>query len=451
MDIEKYFKDLVATKTNVLEYIPNRKNVKDLARVFVFSLTAYYVMKALHDKYGHVVRLSPDTISVTDKDIIKTVLVTEDLPKSPLYHIISGKSGTTLFTTTDKDFHRQRRRNVSSAFSVKYLVSLEPYMTTVTCSLMDQIIFDLEKTKDAEGYGTVDLWSLSQRFSLDVIGETGFGQTFDMLKNNNHVIPNSIKKELKMKFLKDIISKRANSKDNTRKDILQAFINSKNAANAEDRLSDDAIIAETGLLLSSGSETTGSTLGFILIELLKNPDKLKKLCKEIDEMPLEEGQKVFPHDQLRKLPYLNGAINEGLRLHTAIAIGLPRITDKEIALSDQLTLPKGITVMVNQYLLQRSADYWEEPDSFIPERWIPGEECHVKEADPDAFYAFSGGTRGCIGKNFSLQEIRLALSAIVKHFELKPIEQELKSSDDQRVYITLMLKNNSFKVKMRQR
>jgi cytochrome P450 len=47
--------------------------------------------------------------------------------------------------------------------------------------------------------------------------------------------------------------------------------------------------------------------------------------------------------------------------------------------------------MVNQYRLQRSADYWEEPNSFIPERWISGEECHVKAADPDAFYTFSGG------------------------------------------------------------
>jgi cytochrome P450 len=183
-------------------------------------------------------------------------------------------------------------------------------MATVTCSLVDQIAIDIEKSKDTEGYGTVDLWSLMQRFALDIIGETAFGQTFDMIKNNSHFVPGAIKKELKIKvfsslfpfltrvflpasrkshpyihsvkyinllsvgtiltlshkFVEDIIAKRVNNKDNTRKDILQAFIDSQNEPDAQDRLSDEAIIAEVGLLLSAGSETTGSTLGFTIIE-----------------------------------------------------------------------------------------------------------------------------------------------------------------------------------------
>jgi cytochrome P450 len=261
-------------------------------------------------------------------------------------------------------------------------------MATVTCSLVDQIAIDIEKSKDTEGYGTVDLWSLMQRFALDIIGETAFGQTFDMIKNNSHFVPGAIKKELKIKvfsslfpfltrvflpasrkshpyihsvkyinllsvgtiltlshkFVEDIIAKRVNNKDNTRKDILQAFIDSQNEPDAQDRLSDEAIIAEVGLLLSAGSETTGSTLGFTIIELLKNPDKLKKLYEEIDEIPLEEGQKVHRHDQLKNLPYLNAVIHESLRLHSAIAIGFPRITDKDIILNDQLTVPAGVCI-----------------------------------------------------------------------------------------------------------
>jgi hypothetical protein len=47
--------------------------------------------------------------------------------------------------------------------------------------------------------------------------------------------------------------------------------------------------------------------------------------------------------------------------------------------------------------------------------------------------------------------MRLALSAVIKHYELMPIEQELKNSEDQIVYLTLMLKSNSFKVKVKQR
>jgi benzoate 4-monooxygenase len=59
---------------------------------------------------------------------------------------------------------------------------------------------------------------------------------------------------------------------------------------------------------------------------------------------LEEGQKVHRHDQLKNLPYLNAVIHESLRLHSAIAIGFPRITDKDIILNDQLTVPAGVCI-----------------------------------------------------------------------------------------------------------
>jgi hypothetical protein len=48
-------------------------------------------MKKLHEQYGHVVRLSPNTVSVSDKHMVKQVLVTDDLKKAPFYDGISSK------------------------------------------------------------------------------------------------------------------------------------------------------------------------------------------------------------------------------------------------------------------------------------------------------------------------------------------------------------------------
>jgi hypothetical protein len=42
-----------------------------------------------HEKYGHVVRLSPSIISISDKDMMKQILVTDDLPKSPVYDLVA--------------------------------------------------------------------------------------------------------------------------------------------------------------------------------------------------------------------------------------------------------------------------------------------------------------------------------------------------------------------------
>lgn len=65
-------------------------------------------------------------------------------------------------------------------------------MTQCTGSLVNRIDHDIEVTKDREGYGTVDVWSLCQRLALDVIGETAFGKSFDMVQNNDHPIPDAI-------------------------------------------------------------------------------------------------------------------------------------------------------------------------------------------------------------------------------------------------------------------
>lgn len=92
----------------------------------------------------------------------------------------------------------------------------------------------------------------------------------------------------------------------------------------------------------AGSETTSNSIGFAIIELLRHPDKLAKLYAEIDSIPMEEGEVIFQHDQLKKLPYLNGVINETLRLDPVSAGGMQRYTTQDITLGSHLMLPKDV-------------------------------------------------------------------------------------------------------------
>jgi hypothetical protein len=52
-------------------------------------------MRNIHDKYGEVVRIGPRSVSISDKDMIKQVLLQDDLPKGPAYSIF--KSTTCSF------------------------------------------------------------------------------------------------------------------------------------------------------------------------------------------------------------------------------------------------------------------------------------------------------------------------------------------------------------------
>lgn len=70
-------------------------------------------------------------------------------------------------------------------------------MASCTETLLKKIDREIESTKDADNYGTIDIWSLVQRLALDVIGETAFGQTFHMVEDNTHFVPKAIAGEMR--------------------------------------------------------------------------------------------------------------------------------------------------------------------------------------------------------------------------------------------------------------
>jgi cytochrome P450 len=60
-------------------------------------------------------------------------------------------------------------------------------------------------------------------------------------------------------------------------------------------------------------------------------------------------------------------------------------------------------------------------------------------------------SRNCIGKNFALQEMRIALATFFKHYDIAPIEKEMQDSKDIRQYITMSVAKSSFSVKIKRR
>lgn len=69
-------------------------------------------------------------------------------------------------------------------------------MSACTETLLKKIEREIEATKDASEYGIIDIWSLVQRLALDVIGETAFGQSFNMVETNDHFVPKAISDDM---------------------------------------------------------------------------------------------------------------------------------------------------------------------------------------------------------------------------------------------------------------
>lgn len=86
---------------------------------------------------------------------------------------------------------------VAPAFSIKYLNSLEPYVHNVAQALVEKIDKDIVQDHDGNSFGQVDIWTLLKCFALDVIGETAFGSSFNMIEDNSHFVPKAINDEMR--------------------------------------------------------------------------------------------------------------------------------------------------------------------------------------------------------------------------------------------------------------
>jgi hypothetical protein len=70
-------------------------------------------------------------------------------------------------------------------------------MAKVTESLILKIDKEIEKDHDENNWGQVDIWTLMQCLALDVIGETAFGSSFNMIEDSSHFVPQAVNEEMR--------------------------------------------------------------------------------------------------------------------------------------------------------------------------------------------------------------------------------------------------------------
>ncbi|CAO3622924.1 unnamed protein product [Cunninghamella echinulata] len=431
----------------------------------------------LNDQYGEVTRLGPNSLLISDRDMLKQILVTDNLQKGEVYDDLGKNNIETLFSTRDKDLHKHLRRLFSPAFSIKYLNSMEGLMHNTLENLINKIDNTIKSSPNGKE-APFDIWKGLQNYSLDIVGDTMFGQSFDMIKNESHPVPDCIAAEVRFathfvsnpwllklltfgrkgktfksdpvisKFVRGVIENRVKS-GARRNDVLQILLDTQQSPDPKDRLSEIEIVTECILFLMAGSETTSNSLGFTIIEVLRHPEVLKKLREEIDTLEFPNPSRpVFNHEQLKTLPYLNSVMNEVFRTRTIPASGLDRVCDKDVVLGGKLFVPKNTKILCNVYHSHLNEKYWPNASSFIPERWLDGDK---SKADINYLMNFSLGSRNCIGKNFALMEMRLVLATLIKLYDFTAIPEEMKASEDVREFITLTVASNQFKVIMRHR
>jgi cytochrome P450 len=173
----------------------------------------------------------------------------------------------------------------------------------------------------------------------------------------------------------------------------------------------DELVAQGILFFIAGYDTTGTSISHALYFLSKYPECQEKLLQELKTL-----EKV-DIDSLTELKYLDAVIQETLRL----APPLPRIERhciKDHQLGDTgILIEAGMQVSVDAYSLQRDPNYFKDPNTFNPERYI--DQTNL------ALMTFGGGPRLCVGMRFAMNEMRMCLAKLIKNFRFS-ISEETK-------------------------
>ncbi|MCJ1477283.1 hypothetical protein MMC13_005954 [Lambiella insularis] len=183
--------------------------------------------------------------------------------------------------------------------------------------------------------------------------------------------------------------------------------------------SEDWLLAQANVLVVAGFDPSTNLLSSAIYYLLKEPDTLLRLVKEVREAFSKYEGITF--DQLPGLKYLHAVLEESLRIHTNAGFGLPRICPGSVI--DGHFVPKGAVVQTCFYATTHSERYFKKARRFCPERWLPpSHPYHDSQFDNDnksAFNPFSLGPRGCPGIHVSYQQARAILAKLLWAFDME--------------------------------
>ncbi|KAI0406620.1 isotrichodermin C-15 hydroxylase [Xylaria palmicola] len=422
--------------------------------ISIFHGVATHRIKVLHERYGQVVRIAPDSLSYTTGQVWKDVYAsghtsrTGNLPKDPKFYILLPGVIENISTASEAS-HRRLRKIQGGAFSEKAISLQEPYLLLnikrfITCL----------RNEAARNCGIVDITKWVDILAADAIGDLCFGESFGGLDSGQqHPWLRSLFTTTKaFTFAREILrlpapiirfalacipmkmrrhqnaalpfgeraAQRRMGRQTDRPDFMSYML--RNIDDGSEGMSQAEIDMAATTFIFAGSETTATMITGTIYLLLSNPAVLDELTKRV--------RVDFPHEsdlvniKLQQHEYLDCVLKEGLRLYPPTPDKLFRTTkDRSVVVAGRV-VPPHTSLTINVWAAHRDPANFHRPLEFVPERWAKETPREFLEDDRNVFKPFSVGPRDCIGKNLAWAQMRLIIAHLVWHFDFLAIEPD---------------------------
>uniref|UniRef100_A0A4W4E2N9 Steroid 21-hydroxylase n=1 Tax=Electrophorus electricus TaxID=8005 RepID=A0A4W4E2N9_ELEEL len=198
------------------------------------------------------------------------------------------------------------------------------------------------------------------------------------------------------------------------RDLLDALLNGQRVSAGD--ITDDHVLMTAAEAFGAGVETTSTTLLWTVAFLLHHPQVQKRLHAELDE---HVGRDRPPALSDRpNLPFLESVLCEVMRIRPVSPILIPHVAMQDTSLGGH-AVSKGTRVLVNMWAIHHDPKHWDEPDLFLPERFL---DATGKKITPPSFLPFGAGPRVCVGESLARIELFLFVSSLLQqfHFSVPP-------------------------------
>lgn len=416
----------------------------------------HFAIEQQHRRYGHVFRVSPNELSFSSVQSWTDIYNpppsrNATCIKADFYDIYgSGFDVRCIGSERDPARHSDMKKTISPGFSAKALAQHED----IVQACVDKFI---EATgRLGSGPKGVNLTDWYEMVAFDILGEMAFGESFHSIEQGRpHFWSQLVEKHLFYITLLDNLRRyplvrkvgqfllpgltvgvrnkhvgfsryqvqRRLEAGGARNDLLTSLINHMEKG----ELSREQLTAHASTLVIAGGETVATFLSGVTYHLLNNHSSLQKLTTAIrDEFTTYDS---INSRLAQQIPYLQAVISEGLRIYPPGSQGFPRVSPGTSI--DGHWVPRGTEIYTSAWTVTHDPDNFEDPNTFIPERWLSSETKDNKNASQP----FSLGPRACMGRNLAYVEMSVILAKLIWRYDLFLLDEKLDWNRESHMHI----------------
>ncbi|KAF5377394.1 hypothetical protein D9757_009729 [Collybiopsis confluens] len=427
-------------------------------------------IERLHDAYGPVVRVGPNTLHFKDKKAFHDIYTYgRTLIKEPqFYHGLMAHCEESSIGFTDPEEAAKRRNLLGPLFSRRAVVALE-YTIQAKIDKLITLLIEVYSFPDS----SLDISSAYLSLTLDIITSYCFGECTDALDSPGFSHPFirgmeaaktrlwlirhfpfflSFTLRMPQKLVLwisptfkgyldlvgglerqvDSLLKNPESAYNVEHETIYHHLLASVAS--QDRPSRKSLLDEAFMLVGAGTGTSSNACTVGTFYFLKNRIIRQNILLELDEAWPDKDRPVN-FVVLEKLPYLTAFIRETLRIAPGVIHPLPRMTSRNLAtMIGDWEVPPGTIVEMSVLSMHLDSDIFPDPHTFKPERWLTVADEDINKM-LENLSPFSKGPRICLGLNLAWCELYLIFANIFRKLDLTLLVTEDTIEDYSKDYV----------------